>query len=99
MRTMKANSRLDKILKTGLHPECAAVMTKLENTMVKPHEDKRDYEKLCGNMPGYRKCLRTFEEIGFISIIFNVKSKLEDQVITFIFKATHKTIQAVHTTC
>ena len=52
MRMMMAQSRTYKKLKTGIWNECAAAMTKLENTMVTPHEDKCDYDKLYGRVPG-----------------------------------------------
>ena len=72
MRMMMAHSRLYKNLNTGIRPECAAAMTKQENTMVKLHENKCDYKKLYRKMPGYGKCIRKFGEMGVIHIIVRV---------------------------
>ena len=52
MRMMMEQLRPYKKLKSGIWHECASAMTKLENITVKPHEDKCDYDKFYGNMPG-----------------------------------------------
>ena len=40
MRVMMVHAELHENLKTGIWPECASTVTKLEIIMVKPHKEK-----------------------------------------------------------
>ena len=48
MRATMVHTVLHENLKTGLWPKCAATSTKLENIMVKPHEENFSHEKFNG---------------------------------------------------
>ena len=54
------NTGLHENLKTVLWPKCVATVTKLENIMVNPHEEKCAHERFYGKIPDYAKYLRTF---------------------------------------
>ena len=42
---MMTDVRLHEKLKAGIWPKCTATVTKLENIMLNPHEDKCAHEK------------------------------------------------------
>ena len=66
--------------KTGKWTEWGATATTLESIMLKPHECKCDYGKFYGNIPEYRKYLRSFRETGASRSINILESKLKYQV-------------------
>ena len=62
-----------------------STVTKLENIMVNSHKEKCPYKKFHGKIPDYAKYLRTFGEMVVVRSIATVKSRLEYQVMTYMF--------------
>ena len=85
MHAIMEHAGMHENLKTGLWSECASTATKLENIVVKPHEEKCPYEKFYRKIPYYAKYLRTFGEMLVVRIIDTVKEKPEDQVKMCMF--------------
>ena len=57
---MMAQILLNEKFKTGLCPEFAATVTKLENIMVNPHEENRAYKKFYGKIIDNKKYSNNF---------------------------------------
>ena len=85
MRAMVTHTGLHENFKTGIWPECAATATKLENIMIKTHEEKYAHEKFYGKISDYTKYLSNFVEMGVIRSIATVKEKLEYQLKACMF--------------
>ena len=74
---------LNEKLKYGLWPIWAATTSKLENTMVKPHEEKCAHVNFYRKIPYNTKHFRTLGEMGVVcSIIVSVRCNKEDKGMT-----------------
>ena len=85
IHAMMAHTGLYEKIKTGLWPECATTVTKLENIIVNQHEEKCAHKKFYEKIPDYEKHLRTLGEMGFVWSITTLKFKLDDRVMTCMF--------------
>ena len=73
---------LNEKLKYGILPICAAIATKLENIMVKPHEQNCAHDDFYSKIPYNIKHFRSLGEMGVVCSIVSVKVKIEDQGMT-----------------
>ena len=80
--------------KASIWPKCAATTDKLENIMVKPHEEKF-YDKISD----YTRYLRPLVEIGVVRSTVNVKDNIDNGGIMCMFLGYEKKLWAVHTIC
>ena len=70
---------------TSLWPKCVVTGTKLENSMVNPHEDKCAYEKVYRKMKDYARIIKyCWENEGCMQCCQH-KYTLKDQVMTCTF--------------
>ena len=76
---MMAHMGLHENLNTGPWTECALAMTKLENNIVKPHEEKITHETFYISFTDYVKHLKHLGEMGVVHIIISVKYNMYNQ--------------------
>jgi hypothetical protein len=85
VRAMLNWARLTTHLRTRLWAQCAAVATKLENIIVKGHDDITAHEKFYGVTPTLINHLRTFGEIAIVHDGKKIRGKLTNHGIPCMF--------------
>jgi hypothetical protein len=85
VRAMLNWARLTAHLRTRLWAQCAAVVTKLENIIVKEHNDVSSHEKFYGVTPTLINHLRTFGEIAIVHDGKKIRGKLTNHGIPCMF--------------
>ena len=70
---MTTHSGIHKNINTGPWTKCVATATKLENIMVKSHEEKCAHKNFCDNIPDYGKYLNSLKKMGVVHSIISVK--------------------------